>query len=103
MGPIGRVVPDREVRRLDTLEGMVHEGMWTVDPLFFMHSTVHCSVTLGSEKKGKPPKPIARSFKAPDNCPNHKHWVTTMVPCEPRAEEKGLVPIFFLEQSGDLR
>jgi hypothetical protein len=73
MGPSGRVAPDREVQRLDTPEEMVHEGMWTIDPSFFMHSTVHCSVMLGHTEKGKPLKPGAQSFKALDKHPNHKH------------------------------
>jgi hypothetical protein len=59
MGSKGRVVPDREFRRLDPLEGMVHEGIWTVDPSFFALSIVHCSMMLGRTKKGNPTKPGA--------------------------------------------
>jgi hypothetical protein len=63
VGPSGCVVPDREVQRLDTLEEMVHEGMWTVDPSFFAHSTVHCSVMLGRMEKGKPLKLQSLKFQ----------------------------------------
>jgi len=91
VGPSGHVALDREVQRLDTPKEMVHEGRWTVDLSFFTLSRICCSVMSGcAEKKGKPLKPGARSFKAPDKHPNHKHWVTVVVTCEPRAEEKGL-------------
>jgi hypothetical protein len=39
-----------------------------------------------------PPTPRAKSFRVPDKSPNHKHWVTTVVTWEPRAEEKGIEP-----------
>jgi hypothetical protein len=95
VGPSGRVAPNREVWRLDTPEEVVHEGRWTVDPSFFVHSTIHCSMMLGHAEKGKTLNPGARSFRAPDKCPNHKRWVTVVVTCEPRAEEKGLAPEIF--------
>jgi hypothetical protein len=72
LGPSGRVAPNREVRRLDTLEEVVHEGMWVVDPSFFVRSTVRCSMMLGHTEKGKPLKPQCRSFRAPNKRPNHK-------------------------------
>jgi hypothetical protein len=45
-------------------------------------------------KKGnlRSPEPEARRFRSSDKHPNHKCWVTVMVTCEPRDEEKGLKP-----------